>query len=63
MLVTLVQDIGNLLKMLVTCEVFKILKVLGFLCKFMLGNKWIDLLGIINWWSRPQYNMEIMLQD
>ena len=53
MLVTLVQDVSKLLKMLVTFQVFKILKALGFLYKFMLGNKWREFHGTINWWNGP----------
>ena len=60
-MVTLVQDVGNLLKTFVTFYVFKILKVLGFLCKFVLGDKWGELLGTINWWSGPQYDIELVL--
>ena len=48
MLVTLVQNVGNLLKRLVTFHVFKILEVLGFLCKFVLENKWREFLDTIN---------------
>ena len=47
MLVTLLQDVGNWLRMLVTFQIFKILRVWRFLYKFVLGNKWIGLLDTI----------------
>ena len=39
MLVTFIRDIGNLLKMFVTSQVYEILNVLGFLYKFVLWNE------------------------
>ena len=48
MLVTFIRDVGNLLKMLVTFQVYEILNVLGFLYIFVLWNEGIELLGTIN---------------
>ena len=56
MLVTLVQNVGNKLKILV------MLKVLSLLCNFILGNKLGGLFSTINWWSDPKYNIELILQ-